>query len=41
MATGGLTVKDLKSRLDDNELDLSMMELSCIPVKELVRKIIF
>ena len=32
-----LTVKDVKSRTEDKEMDLSMMGISKVPVKEIVR----
>uniref|UniRef100_A0A914WJ09 Leucine rich repeat containing 59 n=1 Tax=Plectus sambesii TaxID=2011161 RepID=A0A914WJ09_9BILA len=32
-----LTLKDLKSKLDDNELDLSMHELTVVPVKAMAQ----
>ena len=31
-----LTVKDVKSRTEDKEMDLSMMGISKIPIKEMV-----
>ena len=30
------TVKDIKSRTDDNELDLSVLQITNIPVKQIV-----
>ena len=34
-----LTLKDLKEKLDENDLDLSMLQLTTIPVKEIVSSI--
>lgn len=37
--SGKLTVKDIKDKLDDDTLDLSLCDLEEVPVKEIVRNI--